>query len=363
MARLLFLVIPVTSSPTPHPPQPFRETPNAMAKHQRYPQSSHYSSDRTSNWVSHLHHGDAVDATMPPSDTESAIYSSDSDTGSSHSVPPHLLLRFPDGREQHVSAYSNQQNSRSRTTSNNYGPPLHHHHQRSSSTHPSTKAPGPLFRRNSSQPDFPDPENIRVLPPQRSMTPGTAEYINPRPHRSRTSSTGAPSPRRAYDRGSSDTSSYGPQDKWVQRYGQPEQIQYSHSHPRSKFDMPTRDYSAHRLHPSSKLSRHPVMGSPTSHMSQLTKENTIANSHSRTQSRGIIRDDRSVIDEDEEWEREQQRIAHRRGRGSPQSSNSPTLTYSRSRTTSSSSRSGHHPPGPQVPVSFRVLVQNGGRIS
>ena len=252
--------------------------------------------------------------------------------------------------------YSNQtQKVRSRATSGpvkNYAPPSSHHHSRSS-THQSTRISGHLFRPHTTMP----PEDIRVLPPQRSMTPGTAGYVNSRPtqaQRSRTSSVLAPSPRRAYNRDSSDVSHYGQQDKWIRKYGPPQAIKLSHSHPPSRYDAPTRDYSAnsHRPHSSSSLSRQSVMGSPSLHMSQLTKENTIANSHSRTLSRGRLEDNWSVIDEDEEWEKEQQRAAYRRGRTSSQSSNSPPLTYSRSRTTSSSSRSGHYPPGPTILVSF-----------
>jgi len=114
--------------------------------------------------------------------------------------------------------------------------------------------------------------------------------------------------------------------------------------------MATRDY---RPHSSSRLSRPSIIGSPVSHTSQLTKENTIANSQSRALPRGIIEemDNWSIIDEDEEWEREQ-RMAHRRGRTSSQSSHSPPLTYSRSRTTSSSSRSGYYAPGPKAHEKF-----------
>jgi len=140
----------------------------------------------------------------------------------------------------------------------------------------------------------------------------------------------------------------GPPDTWVKKYGPAQSIAYSHSHP--PYDPPTRDYSAssYRSHPSSKISRQSVTGSPISTMSLLTKENTIANSHSRALTRGIIADDWSVIDEDEEWEKEQQRTAYRRGRTSSQSSASPTLTHSRSRTTSSSSRSDYYGPGSKV---------------
>jgi hypothetical protein len=88
-------------------------------------------------------------------------------------------------------------------------------------------------------------------------------------------------------------------------------------------------------------------------MTQLTKENTIANSQSRTFARGIIEDDWLEIERDKELEKEQQRAAYYRGRTSSQSSNSPTLPHSRSRTNSSSSRSGYYAPGKvQLTVSF-----------
>lgn len=261
--------------------------------------------------------------------------------------------------------------ARSRTNSgpvNNYGHPSSHHHSRSLSLHPTSnhhqphgRVSGPLFRPHSSNANS-RPEEIRIRPPQRSMTPGTAVYVSARSaHRStRGPSVVAPSPRRVYNSGDHDRSDAphrGRPDSWATKHGPPEAIAYSNSHPPSKYDMPTRDYSAsgYRPHSSSRHSRPPVPGSPVSHISQLTKVNTIANSHTRTIPRGgIIEDNWSVIDEDEEWEKEQQRAAYYRGRTSSQSSNSPTLTHSRSRTNSSSSRSNHYFPGSksQLSVSF-----------
>lgn len=339
-----------------------------MADYDRSPKTSHRSykpsRDRTAEWLGRLpskHAASFANPEMPPSDTESAIYSSDSDGESSRSVPPRFVLRFPDGREERVSDsyYTNPNASsrdvRSRSTSGpvNYGPPpSHHHHSRSMSMHQAGGHPrGYLFRPHSSNANVRHQEDIRILPPQRSVTPG---YINPRPvqgHHSRTSSVVAPSPRRAYTHDSPGVSHRGQSDEWVTRHGPPEAIKFSQSHPPSRYDMPTRDYSAsgYRSRASSKVSRQAVIGSPSSQMSELTKENTIANSHSRTLSWGIIEDNWTVIDEDEEWEKEQQRTARRRGRTSSQSSGSPPLTYSRSRTTSSSSRSGYYPPSSKLP--------------
>ena len=345
-----------------------------MADYERSPKSSHRAykphRNRTSDWVSRLppkHAAQFLDPTMPPSDTESAIYTSDSDGESTRSVPPRFVLRFPDGREERVSeGYYSHQNASSRSVRsraasgpvNTYGQPPHHH-PRSMSVHQPGGHPrvsAPLFRPHSSNTNTRPQEQIRVLPPQRSMTPGTAGYVNSRPVQvhSRPSPVLAPSPRRAYNR-DSDASYHGAPDDFVKKHGPPEAIAYSYSHPPSKYDPPTRDYSArsHRPHPSTKHSRQSVVGSPFSHTTQLTKENTIANSRSHILSRGVVDDNWSVIDEDElEWEREQQRKAHQRGRTSSQSSGSPPLTYSRSRTTSSSSRSGYHPPGPKLSVSF-----------
>lgn len=364
MARLWFSRYPRHPLPTPHPPPPFCETVKPMADFERSPQSSHRGykphRDRTSDWVNRLppkHAAHFVDPAMAPSDTESAIYSSDSDGESTHSVPPRFVLRFPDGREERVSdGYHPGPNTslrdvRSRATSGpvNYGPPSHHHHSRSVSMHPSGGYPGVPFRPHSSNANVRHQEQIRILP-QRSMTPASAGYINSRPvpvHRPRSSSIVAPNPRRAYEHGSPNSSDHS--DEWVTKYGPPEAIKFSHSHPPSKYDGPTRDYSAsgYRPHSSSRLRGQSVVGSPSSHMSQLTKVNTIANSHSRAMSRGgIIEDNWSVIDEDEEWEKEQRRAAQRRGRTSSQSSGSPPLTFSRSRTNSSSSRSGYYPSGP-----------------
>lgn len=341
-----------------------------MTDYERSPKSPHRSykhpRDRTSDWVSRLppkHAAQFLDPTMPPSDTESAVYSSDSDAESSRSVPPRFVLRFPDGREERVSDshYSNPNASlrdvRSRVASgpvNGYGPHSSHHHPRSMSMHSSGGHPrgsGPLFRPHSSNANFRPQEDIRILP-TRSMTPATAGYINSRPvpvHHPRSSSVMAPSPRRAYDRDLSEAPHHGPSDEWAMKHGPPQSIKFSHSHPPSKYDA--RDYPSggYRPRSSSKLSRQSVIGSPSSQMSLLTKENTIANSHTRTMARGgIIEDNWSLIDEDEEWEKEQQRAAaYRRGRTSSSSSGSPPLTYSRSRTTSSSSRSGFLPPGPK----------------
>ena len=331
--------------------------------------------ERTSDWVSRLppkHTGKFEDPAMPPSDPESVFYSSDSEAESSRSVPPPFVLRFPDGREERVSDgyYSNAnappRSVRSRVTSgpvNSYRSPSSHHHSRSLSLHPTTGHPqahsrvsGPLFRPHSSNATA-RPEEIRVLPPQRSTTPGhvssrSAHRSPAQAHLPRNSSVLAPSPRRGYSSGDhdpSDSPHRGPSDNWVMKHGPPQAIAYSNSHPPSKYDMPTRDYSANGYRPysSSKLSRQSVIGSPVSQMTQLTKENTIANSHSRAFARVISEDDV----EDEEWEKEQQRAAYRRGRTSSQSSNSPTLTHSRSRTNSSSSRSNHYVPGPKVQLS------------
>jgi len=343
-----------------------------MANHER-PSQTRYRAykpprERTSDWVSRLppkHEAQFVDPAMPPSDTESAVYSSDSDAESSHSLPPVFSLRFPDGREERVSEgyYSNAngRNARSRATSgpvNNYGPPPPHHHPRSLSSagHSQVHHRGPPFRPHTSNSNR--PEDIRILPPQRLMTPGGSRSAQ-RSHFPRASSFHAPAPRRVYnsgDRDPLDASDQGRPDSWVLKHGPPQPIAYSKSHPPSRYDAPARDHptNGYRHHPPSRLSRQPVMGSPLSHMTQLTKENTIANSHSRTIARGVIEDNWSVIDEDEEWEKEQQRAAYRRGRTSSQSSNSPTLTHSRSRTTSSSSRSNYFTSGPkiQLPVSF-----------
>jgi len=362
--------------PLPNAPlQPFRETPKTMADYGRSSQTTYRAykpRERTSDWVSRLPPkptAQFVDpTTMPPSDTESAVYSSDSDGGSSHSVPPRLLLRFPDGREERVSegyhsnANASPRSVRSRVPSgpvDNYGPPPSHHHSRSFSSHPAAGHPqahprglGPLYRPHTSNSNTRPQEDIRVLP-ARSMTPGTPRYGNsrsahrPPAHFPRTSPVLAPTPRRAHNSGDHDP------DNWAMKHGPPQAIAYSNSHPPSRYDMPTRDYSAkgYRPHSSSRLSGQPVIGSPVSQMSLLTKENTIANSHSRALARGAVGDGWPVVDEEGEWEKEQQRAAYRRGRTSSQSSYSPTLTHSRSRTTSSSSRSNHYAPGPRVQMS------------
>ncbi|KAF9787742.1 hypothetical protein BJ322DRAFT_1105789 [Thelephora terrestris] len=329
-----------------------------MADYERSPKSYHRSykptSDPTSAWVSRLSREHAAQFTeMPPSDTESAIFSSDSDAESSHSVPPRFVHRLPDGREEDVSGgyYTNQNASsrdvRSRANSGpvNYGPPPPRHHSRSlhpPGGHPRVQGHPP--RPRSSSANIRPPEQIRIRPAQRSMTPNSAGYMSSRSsqgHHPRTSSVLAPSPRQAYDHGSPDAPHH---DDWVRKYGPPQPIMFSNSVPPSKYDMPSRDYSAngYRSHSSSRPPRPTVIGSPSSQMSLLTKENTIANGRSRAFSRGPIEDNWSVIDEDEEWEKEQQRAAYRRGRTSSQTSNSPPLTHSRSRTTSSSS--GYYPP-------------------
>ena len=360
----------LSPSPPQHlaPSSRFVKQQKAMSNYERSPPSTYRpykpSRERTTDWVSRLppkHAAQFVDPTMPPSDTESAVYSSESDGESSRSVPPPLVLRFPDGREERVSDgyYSNasasQRNVRSRATSvNNYGPPPSHHHTRTSSFHPQahSRVSGPPRPHTS---NANRPEDIRVLPPTRSMTPGATGFNSrsAQPHRPRASSA-LTMPRRGYTSGDQDLSDapyHGRPDSWVTRHGPPEPIAYSNSHPPSKYDPPTRDYSAkgYRPHPSSRLSGRSVIGSPVSQMTQLTKENTIANSHSRTISRGVIEDNWSVIDEDAEWEKEQQRAARRRGRTSSQSSHSPPLTHSRSRTTSSSSYYNQGP-HPQLPV-------------
>lgn len=305
--------------------------------------------DRTSTWLNHLPQNvtQLVGPDMPPSDTDSAIFSSDSDEELSSGY--------------YSSRHASQRDVRSRTTSVpvDYGPQSHHH-SRSTSFHQSggyPRASEHPSRHRSSSGSVQQPEQIRIRPAPRSMAPTTPGYPrSARVHHPRTSSLMGSSPRRGHDHDFSDAER---PDDFVVRYGPPEAIKFSQSHPPSQFDPRGHPSSGHRPRPSSRRPSQSVMGSPSSQMTMLTKENTIANSHSRTFARGVIEDNWSVVDRDEEWEKEQQRAAYRRGRTSSQASNSPPLTHSRSRTTSTSS--GYYPPPPRFSVSFYSRVERWTR--
>jgi len=305
-----------------------------MPDYERSPQSYHrgykpHRDDRTSEWLGHLPQGVPQRGPDMASDVESAVFSSDSDEDLSSGY--------------HSSRHASQRDVRSRTTSVpvNYGPQSHH---RSTSFHQPggyPRASEHPSRHRSSSTNVQQPEQIRILPAQRSMalTPGYPRSA--RVHHSRTPSHLASSPRRGHDRDFSDAER---PDDFVVRYGPPEAIKFSQSHPPSEFDP-----RGHRPRPSS---GRPSQVPHSSRMSLLTKENTIANSHSRTFARGHIEDNWSMVDRDEELEKEQQRAAYRRGRTTSQASNSPPLTHSRSRTTSTSS--GYYVPPPRFSGSEKL---------
>ena len=321
-----------------------------MSRHSRSPTSTHqsyihhHSNRRTLQWVGDLRlspHERAVDPAMPPSDTESAIYTSDSDAESSRSVPPSFLLRFPNGTQKHVSEdYYSPQSGRSRASSR----PPYHHDSRSRSVYPSAHVSGhPLTHLSPN--DMPPPETIRVLPPHQRAASGITGRVNSGPIKQYPPQTSPPLGPNSRQRH---------MDGWIQAYGPPQVIKTSNSHPPyppSKYDVPTPSTNPHRRNSSSKHSRSSVMGSPSSQMSQLTKQNTLLNSQSRVQLPGSVGDNWSMA-EGEELDRP--RAPYCRRRSSSLSSNSPPpLTYSRSRTNSSSSQSPGHLSVPQMmSVSF-----------
>ncbi|KAF5377066.1 hypothetical protein D9757_007693 [Collybiopsis confluens] len=133
--------------------------------------------DRVKYWVST--HADHVftSPNVPPSelDDQDALSSAPSDVESSHSIPPRLTLRYPDGREFPIPHPRNspvdpnsERNSRSRSN-----PHSQHSHQRSrSGSSPSAAAAEILDqRREREKLRSHSPEEIRILPSASDETP------------------------------------------------------------------------------------------------------------------------------------------------------------------------------------------------
>ncbi|KIK57718.1 hypothetical protein GYMLUDRAFT_61126 [Collybiopsis luxurians FD-317 M1] len=130
--------------------------------------------DRVRNWVST--HADHVftSPNIPPSelDDQDALSSAPSDVESSHSIPPRLMLRYPDGRESPIphrqKDSSSGQHSRSRSNQQSQQSP-----QRSrSGSIPSAAEISMLdHRREREKLSSNSPEEIRILPSASDQTP------------------------------------------------------------------------------------------------------------------------------------------------------------------------------------------------
>ncbi|KAI0331802.1 hypothetical protein GY45DRAFT_1248212 [Cubamyces sp. BRFM 1775] len=103
--------------------------------------------DRTANWVTvHSQGLNYISPSSPPSiisDSDAPSYGpSDSDSASTHSVPPRMILRYPDGTNLPIPSSSGSSPTHSRSKSNNtYGPQSSSRHTRSRSG--SRAAPAP----------------------------------------------------------------------------------------------------------------------------------------------------------------------------------------------------------------------------
>lgn len=87
-----------------HPWPSHSPFPRQMTEYTTDPEAiAHYlaARSRTANWVDSLSGKNLVAPSVPPSlvsDTDDGLSSQDSDAESSHSLPPRMILRYPDGR-------------------------------------------------------------------------------------------------------------------------------------------------------------------------------------------------------------------------------------------------------------------------
>ncbi|KAE9409610.1 hypothetical protein BT96DRAFT_931768 [Gymnopus androsaceus JB14] len=126
-----------------------------------------YSSQhRVRDWITR--HADHVftSPNNPPSelDDQDALSSPPSDVESSHSIPPRLMLRYPDGRETPIPHAHKDSHSTLGRDSRSRSNPLHSSHQRSRSGSSPASPPALDHRRESEQLRSHSPEEIHVLP-------------------------------------------------------------------------------------------------------------------------------------------------------------------------------------------------------
>ncbi|KAJ3875109.1 hypothetical protein F5051DRAFT_71155 [Lentinula edodes] len=128
----------------------------------------HSSQDRVRNWITA--HADHVftSPNIPPSelDDQDALSSPPSDVESSHSIPPRLKLRYPDGRESPIPHTTNSSSSTGRNSRSRSNPQPNSSRQRSKlATAPSSS---PILisdpRREREKLRSHSPEEIQIFP-------------------------------------------------------------------------------------------------------------------------------------------------------------------------------------------------------
>src|SRR6266404_3774823 len=149
---------------------------------------------RTAHWVDSLSGKALVAPSVPPSlvsDTDDGLSSQDSDAESSHSRPPQMVLRYPDGRPDVPVSSAPQWQSQKRTNHT----PFHTRPRAGSGVHgkpPSnpnkySRAPSnavPLYVSPPPPIVATQPETIHIRPSPTSPIPqqGPPSYLTPDPH-------------------------------------------------------------------------------------------------------------------------------------------------------------------------------------
>lgn len=155
--------------------------------------------NRTANWVDSLSGKALVAPSVPPSlvsDTDDGLSSQDSDAESSHSLPPRMILRYPDGRPDVAVSTSGRGNNTSwppkptgttPTYHSRSQPGSHGHHPSNPNIHsraPSNIAPLYVIPPPPAPPIATHPETIHVrpTPPSPIIPQSNNPYFSSDPH-------------------------------------------------------------------------------------------------------------------------------------------------------------------------------------
>ncbi|KAF8621498.1 hypothetical protein AX15_007733 [Amanita polypyramis BW_CC] len=127
--------------------------------------------DRTAHWVKTFSTDQAefYSPSIPPSELDDYTPSTPSDTGSSHSIPPRMLLRYGDGRPDLPISHTGERYGRHNTRNYDGFGPRSHYDARARGRESGRAYGSPSYvdvrpRRHPDQIMFNTPEEIRVLP-------------------------------------------------------------------------------------------------------------------------------------------------------------------------------------------------------
>jgi hypothetical protein len=155
-----------------------------------YPTARRSRKTRTANWVGYITGKTLAAPSAPPSlpsDSDDGLSSDDSDAESSHSLPPRMILRYPDGRPD-VTVSDSWSQEPLRTSpifphhhTSRPPPGSHGHHQSNPDLHsrvPSNVVPSPVIATH------PETTHIRSFPtgPPLSIQQSPPDAYSPDPH-------------------------------------------------------------------------------------------------------------------------------------------------------------------------------------